>query len=182
MDYLSLDLEMNKPSGKIIQIGAAIGNILTGEVKEKFSRIVKIDEVLDPFIVGLTGISDEMISNGVSLEQAYIDLCELKKRHDCQTNPITWGGGDSLELKKQLGEAGVCLESWPFGRRWIDIKTVYQVFCLSRGIKIHSGLAKSMTRVGLNFVGRKHNALDDALNTLTLANRLINEMKQIQRT
>ncbi len=40
--YLSLDLEMEQPSQEIIQIGAVIGDIVTGEIKETFKAYVKI--------------------------------------------------------------------------------------------------------------------------------------------
>lgn len=180
MYYLSLDLEMNQPSGKIIQIGAVIGNVLTGAINETFSRIVRIDEPLNPKIEELTGITASEVSAGVSLEQAYLDLCEFKKKYDCQTNPITWGGGDSLALKQELEQYSVSLDEWPFGRRWIDIKTVYQFYCLSNGIKIQSGLAKSLTRLGLAFKGKKHNAKDDAMNTLIIAHALLKKIGKLQ--
>ena len=53
--FTSLDLELNQPSGKIIQIGAAVGHLMTGEIIEKFSCFIKIDEALDERIIKLTG-------------------------------------------------------------------------------------------------------------------------------
>jgi inhibitor of KinA sporulation pathway (predicted exonuclease) len=64
-----------------------------------------------------------------------------------------------------------------FGRRWIDCKTLYVSRCFARGEKHQAGLAKAMTKVGLRFDGRKHNAMDDAINTFFLYCKLIGELK-----
>lgn len=175
--FLSLDLEMNQPSGKIIQIGACVGNLRTGEVLETYSKLVKIDEPLNPFIVKLCDITDEQLSSeGVSLVDAYQGLIELAKRHQVFCNPMTWGGGDSLELRQQLGPT----PDWPFGRRWLDIKTLFQFRQFSRAEKMQAGLAKALTRVKLKFQGTKHNAKDDAVNTFLLAHYLTREQNGLQ--
>jgi inhibitor of KinA sporulation pathway (predicted exonuclease) len=48
---------------------------------------------------------------------------------------------------------------------------------LSKGKKHQAGLAKALTRLGMAFVGRKHRADDDALNTFLIAHKLLQEMK-----
>jgi len=65
--FTSLDLEMAQPSKKIIQIGAVVGNIVTGEILEKLSIIVNPKEQLTEFIINLTGITQEDVNNGVTL-------------------------------------------------------------------------------------------------------------------
>ena len=183
MNYLSLDLEMAQPSGKIIQIGACIGNIITGEILEQKSWFVSINEDLSPFITTLTGITDyDLQTWGWTLVEASQELFCMAKQYDCMVNPITWGGGDSKELKDQLQIEydktiiGKVFD-WPFGRRWVDVKTVFQFRQLARGEKIQAGLAKALTKCGMSFKGRKHNALDDATNTFLLAHHLLKEMK-----
>ncbi len=169
--FLSLDLEMNQNSGKIIQIGACVGNVYTGELLGEFSQLVKIDEPLNPFIVKLCGITDaDLHSDGVTLLEAYERLLKFRNHFETiQRNPLTWGGGDSNELHTQLGH----VESWPFGRRWLDLKTVFQFYQLSKQQKVQSGLAKSMNKLGRPFKGTKHNAKDDAINTFYIAHDLI---------
>lgn len=175
MNYTSLDLEMNQPSGAIIQIGAVIGNMNTGEIVEKVSYFIKIPEILNPCIVELTGITDEMLAtDGMDLHDAYLLLKELHKKHACFMNPITWGGGDSYYLKAQLELDPKFIPSqWCFGRRWIDCKTVFITLAIGAGLKIQSGLARSMVRSGLVFKGTKHRADDDALNTFILYRHLV---------
>jgi inhibitor of KinA sporulation pathway (predicted exonuclease) len=43
---------------------------------------------------------------------------------------------------------------------------------------IAGGLAKAMTKLGLAFQGRKHNALDDALNTFRIYRALLAEFRK----
>ena len=173
--FTSLDLELNQPSGKIIQVGACVGNLKTGEVIDKLSVFVKIDEPLNPDIIKLTGITEAQMLGGVSLFEAYEMLRSLHVKYECFVNPIVWGGGDTSEIKKELKAINPEWDetNWCFGRRWIDVKTVLQVYCFSRNIKLQSGLAKSLIKVGLTFEGKKHNALDDAVNTFRVAHKLV---------
>jgi inhibitor of KinA sporulation pathway (predicted exonuclease) len=179
--FLSLDLELNQPSNLLIQIGAVAGNLQTGQVLERLSVLVKIPEPLNPFIITLTSITDEMLeAEGVDLLTAYKRLELFHLRNHCHVNPITWGGGDSRELHEQvklLFPDAFHEQRYIFGRRWIDIKTIYQMWCYSQGVKMQSGLAKSMTKMGLNFKGRKHWAVDDAEQTFVLAHHLLKKFR-----
>ena len=187
--YLSLDLEMEQPSQEIIQIGACIGNISTGEVLEKFCAYVKIDMPLSPFIIGLTGITQETLdTQGTDLITAWKAFLAFRDKYpEVNCNAITWGGGDTAELKKQVFRAyeglwGVLPGStfaWPLGRRWIDVKTIFQFRQLAHGEKLQAGLAKAMVKCGMAFKGKKHNATDDAVNTFLLAARLVADYRQL---
>jgi inhibitor of KinA sporulation pathway (predicted exonuclease) len=164
---VSLDLEMNQPSGKIIQIGAAVGCTVKKSVLDSFSVLVDPQEELNPFIVELTGVTPEAIAkDGVDMQTAGQRLFEFIKPYRSFMNPLTWGGADSSELRTQLG---LDSERWPFGRRWVDVKTVHVAMCLSSGIHPSGGLAKTMKKhYGLNFEGDSHDARWDAVNTLRL--------------
>lgn len=177
MKVISLDLEFNQPSQKIIQIGAVCGDAKSGAILDTFSVIVNPEEPLNPYIIALTGITEEQIlREGVSLLDGYLLLKEFYNKNKPEIrNPITWGGGDPQELRKQLG---MDEDNFIFGRRWIDTKTIFQAYRLSQDEKIQAGLAKAMTRVGLQFKGRKHNAKDDALNTLVLYSFLLKKFRK----
>lgn len=178
-NFASIDLEMNKPSGKIIQIGIAIGTYLNDDPIESLSIIVNPNEILDPYIIGLTGITQEQVDNGVSLNSAYNEMLAYLRDKNLFINPVTWGGGDSIQLKEELMETYPELDmaDWPFGRRWIDAKTEYVGFRIANGLQPTGGLSKAMTKVGLQFKGRKHNAKDDAINTLRMWRKLISMKK-----
>lgn len=177
--FTSLDLEMNQPSRKIIQIGAVIGNIRTGDILERVSIFVNPQERINPGITELTKITQENVDGGDTLEQAYRKLQFAHRRHNAFVNCITWGGGDSQELLEQLQRENPAFEGWCFGRRWIDTKTLLISWRLANSKQVQGGLAKSMTKVGLAFKGQKHNALDDAENTFHMYRKMLTFLKEI---
>jgi len=160
--YVSLDLEMNQPSRKIIQIGIVYGDMNTGVIWEKQSIYVNPGESLNPYIMKLTGVTEAHIQNAPTLASAYVQIQAAMKRHGPCRNPITWGGGDSeaMRVQMELNE-----NEYLFGRRWLDTKTIFQAWCQSQGKPVQAGLAKAMSKMGLQFKGRKHDALADAMNT-----------------
>lgn len=173
--YLSLDLELNNAQDnstanpKIIQVGIAIGNLLN----YKNNTIHKSKWYLDPqesifeFITNLTGISNEdIIRNAIPHEHVAKEISELIKAHQCFINPITWGGGDSTELKLEFRNRDIKFPH--FGRRWIDVKTWYTLHMLAMGKKPSGGLSSALASFKLHFEGTPHRADDDAFNTLRL--------------
>lgn len=171
--FTSLDLEMNQPSGKIIQIGAVVGDIKTGEILDELCVETAIDEPVTDYITKLTGITQQQLDVAVSLQEGYELLKALHKKHGSFINPIVWGGADSICLRDQMGFAEE--DRYMFGRRWIDAKTVFLTHALKNDIPMTGGLSKSMNKLGLKFDGRKHNAMADALNTFLVYHYLINQ-------
>lgn len=183
MKFLALDLEFTQPSEKIFHIGACVFDIHTGEIFETFSQLVKIDESLSDYIVKLCGFTDaDLYAGGKSLSEAYENLLKVFRKYpEAYANMVTWGGGDSAALKKQLTVeydkiiVGKTFD-WPFGHRWLDIKTLFQLLQFAKGAKPQGGLAKAMRIYGLTFQGRAHQAHVDAENTARLAHRLFQEL------
>lgn len=179
MRFLSLDLEMSQPSGKIIEIGACIGDLSTGIVDSTFTCLVYPDETVSPYITNLTGITNTALVDAGDLHNAYGRLLRwMAQNPPVATNPLTWGGRDTQDLLDQLGPSygplGEC--PWPFGHRWFDVKTVFQFYQISRGLIPQAGLSKALIKVGLKFEGRKHTAKDDAVNTFRMAHKLLGLM------
>ena len=172
--YLALDLELNNaqdgstPNPSIIQVGISIGSLEQNQNEWLTKKwYVKVNEPIYPFITGLTGITNDDIKQfGVSHYDIGRELSNLIKEHECFTNPVTWGGGDSTELKEEFKKYGV--EFPHFGRRWIDVKTWYVLHMLSKGKKPAGGLSSAMNEMGLKFDGVPHRADVDAKNTLAL--------------
>lgn len=170
--FLALDLELNNaqdhstPNPKIIQVGIAIGSPAQS-AEEWIVRKWYLDphEPIYPFITDLTGITDQDIATyAVSHQQLAQELAELINSHQCFMNPVTWGGGDSTELKQEFRERGIGFPH--FGRRWIDVKTFYTFAQLARNRNPAGGLSSAMGQFGLPFRGRAHRADVDAVNTL----------------
>lgn len=183
--YFSLDLELNNAQDnttvhpKIIQVGVAIGSYLN----YKNNSIAKYKWYLDPqelifeFITKLTGISSEdILRNAVPHEQVAKEIGKLIEAHQCFINPITWGGGDSTELKLEFKNRGIYFPY--FGRRWIDVKTWYTLHMLAIGKKPSGGLSSALGNFRLHFEGQPHRADDDAFNTLRLFFAIIERQNQ----
>lgn len=114
-----------------------------------------------------------MVDSGVSLVEAYEGMIKMAITHSCLRTPLTWGCGDLPTLKSELPSDATRY----FGRREIDSKTLYQCYQIASNGKLQSGLAKSMLQLGLNFVGTKHRALDDAKNTFSIFCALLDKFK-----
>lgn len=177
MKLTCLDLEMNQPSGKIVQIGAVIGDTQTGEIIDRIRIYVNPGEPIAEFITELCGITQAQIDEqGISLEDAYFQLKKFHKKADF-INPVSWGGGDSQEIYDQLNEE--VRKRWCFGRRWIDAKTVFVSQMIAHQNRVDSsGLANSMKAVGLQFVGRQHDAQDDAENTFKMYQYMLSSLRE----
>lgn len=176
MNLMALDLELNQPSRKIIEIGVCFFNLESGQVLEKHHWFINPNEPIDPYITNLTTITNEdVMKEGISISQAYEELVAKYKKHNCFGNMLTWGCGDSEALKQAvIEEAGKV--DWAFGYRYFDVKTLYQAYCMRQGHKIQAGLAKAMIRCGMNFKGTKHRAIDDAYNTYKIFLHLVKRL------
>lgn len=178
--FLALDLELNQPSGKIIQVGVAIGS--QQDRREQYITkkwYINPNEPLDPFIIDLTGITSSDISMYcVSHETVARELGELICEHKTFVNPVTWGGGDSVEL---LSEFCKNHADFPhFGRRWIDVKTWHTLYMLARGKNPSGGLSSAMGTYKLQFKGQAHRADIDAENTLALFFKIMERQRLME--
>lgn len=175
MKILSFDLELNQdPTGaKIIEVGACVGDTATGEILESYSAFVNPQQMLLDYIIALTSITQKQVDEAGTLEAAYLGMEALAKKHDCLHMPLTWGLGDGYALKRELPSH----ITWSFGRRELDVKAVFQAYQMAKEEKLQAGLAKAMTRLGLAFKGRKHRAIDDAINTFTIYYELLKKFR-----
>jgi DNA polymerase III epsilon subunit-like protein len=172
-NYLAIDLELNNKNDgttpRIIQVGVAWGSPIRPEEIETHSWYLDPEENITPFITQLTGITDEIIKEkAVPHDKLAEELGMLISWEKCFVNPIVWGGGgegnDATELKDEFAQRGI---DFPyFGRRVIDVKTLYVFNQMVRGKSPSGGLRKSMISYGLNFMGTPHRAEVDAYNTL----------------
>ena len=178
--FLALDLELNQPSGKIIQVGVAIGDKNT-RFEDYVVRKWYIDpqEPISEFINDLTGITDADIrAESYSHGHVARELGELIKEHKCFVSPVQWGGGDSVEL---LAEFCKNHADFPhFGRRWIDVKTFYTYLMLVKGKAPSGGLSSAMGYFKLHFKGKAHRADVDAANTLALFFKLLDRQARLE--
>lgn len=174
-NFLALDLELNNdpegstPTPKIIQVGISIGNM--NQDSEQFlikKWYLDPKEPIFPFIKELTGITDNDIKNyAVPRYQCAVELSELINEYKPFINPIVWGGGDSVQLLAEFRERDIHFPH--FGRRWIDVKTIFTYLNWSKGkVSAKSSLNSGLAAFKMKFQGTPHRADDDAFNTLRL--------------
>lgn len=181
-NILSLDLEHNnRETRSIIEIGVTISTPLGEEITAK-SWLVRLPtgETVNPEIEELTGISQKMLDEqGVGLQTAYNELVALHKEHDCFINVMTWGHGDMALLKEQVFaiEGSAPEGQWPFGRRIIDVKTVYGAWRMAHMREPTGGLKAACRKLGIPFDGRAHRATDDARNTVRVFHTLAKKLR-----
>jgi inhibitor of KinA sporulation pathway (predicted exonuclease) len=185
-NYIALDLELNNaqdnstPNPKIIQVGIAIGDYEMYQQGTLVSHhwYLNPEEPIYPFITELTGITDEDVTTkSVTHEVLLIQLTGFIHKYKPFVNPITWGGGDSTELKQEYIDRQI---SFPlFGRRWVDVKTWYVLHMMTKGKRPAGGLRSAMGEFKMQFEGTPHRADDDALNTLRLFFKIMERQRKM---
>lgn len=176
MNIISIDLEMNQPSGKIIQLGYVIANAKTQKILVRETVYVDPREELSPEITLLTGITEmDIKSQGGSLRDAYDKMVSDMNAFECNKHAIQWGL-DHDELRVQLN---LSWEEYVFRRRGHDIKTFYQMWAIvtPQGRTI-AGLERALRNLGMEFDGTPHQAEDDAYNTLCVFFELSDKLKK----
>jgi inhibitor of KinA sporulation pathway (predicted exonuclease) len=177
--FLALDLEMNQPSNNIIQVGITLGSRMQSDEEWLVRQWIldPLEPVAEPITV-LTGITDEDVrTQAVTWRQMARELGALIDEHKPFINPVTWGAGDSAELRAGMQKRDI--EFPYFGRRWVDVKTVHSFLALTQGKNPSGGLSRTMTHYKLQFLGEQHRAHHDAFNTLRLFLRLMERQESL---
>lgn len=188
-NFVSIDLELNQAGvPKIIQIGAVAGNPLTGQILDRISLFVDPKEPITEFITNLTGITQKMVDGQPDLLTQFRVLRNFCNTYDCFCNPIVWGGGydendfasnDVSAIRRELSKTYSQEEigPWPFGRRLIDVKVIYQSWKLARNhSSLQGGLKSALKITKTPSSGRHHNALVDAENTFNLYSVMLKKL------
>lgn len=154
-----------------------LGDLPSGQIRARFCELVNPEEPLEPRIAKLCGINPAALSQAAPLATVYSAFEAWLTPYNAERhlNPLTWGGSDAHTLCEKAGQP-----SDLFGRRWLDVKTLFTGYCMANGEGGVGGLANAMRHVGLRFQGKKHNAADDAANTFWMFRRLLELMRTQQ--
>src|SRR5690606_28491720 len=87
------------------------------------------------------------------------DKQEVKTCYFDSLNPLP-NSEESLTLIHKVVET-----KWVLGHGEMNVKMLHQFYSEIHGLNKSGRLSKCMNKYGLQFKGRKHNAVDDALNT-----------------
>jgi len=179
MNIIVLDLEYNQPSQNIIQIGAVVLNTKSGAMDKSYNKFLALPkgEVLDPFIIKLCGITEEMLSLASPAAEVLADFWQWVD--DQQVGGKVWAwGSDTYDLKEQTFKAGV----WKYRKvKNLDIKMLAQLYFDVSSKPAKGGLRTSLEKLGLTFEGRQHNAYDDAYNTGRVLYRICQDMDKVAK-
>jgi inhibitor of KinA sporulation pathway (predicted exonuclease) len=184
---LSIDLEANQPSGKIIQVGYVIASL-----DKPSCPLVARSFIVDPreplgaipqtgvHISDFTGITQERIDKeGMSLYEAYDLLLDDVRKFNPTRTPVQWGDGaednkgDHDWLRRELG---LSWNDFIFRPRAWDVKSLYQIYRAFDGKNVIGGVSKALEDLSMHFEGRPHDALADAINTLRIFTALGKKM------
>lgn len=191
MKHIVVDLEMNPIAkqykkeraiclNEIIEIGAVI---LDEDFQEigSFMTYVKpeYNERIEPNIVRLTGITKELVSNAPLFEEAFemfISFCSSIKD---EVEICQWSDSDRHQIEKEMCLKGYEMDTYEekLMKCWVDFQ---KEFDQQLGLNRQVSLKDALTYAGLEFEGRRHDALVDARNTaelLTIAR--VEEKRQI---
>lgn len=187
MKRIALDLELEQPNTnkqtpdsmltreRIIQVGYVIFDDESGEVLEYQRNYIHTPNLkLSAFIKELTGVTDEDIANGESLVTSMDRLRSLAVKHGANRKILTWGGGDQEAILNELPGG----YEWKFGRSSLNVKHLYQLTREAQGLNPSAGLRKALKSLGINFVGKPHDALTDAENTAIIFRKLYSNFKK----
>lgn len=169
-DLIVIDLEANTPSGNLIEIGAVKLLRDGGIHPDTFQSFIRIDEELSPYIIQLTGITENDIGS-----VPYFDavIAQFEKWATTETKNIilaSWGNWDIATLRAAYEQ---CSRKYPFRGKTLDIKSIIFWMGLITGKKKYDGgLTTTMKQWGLDFEGDKHRAMHDARNTALLLQKV----------
>lgn len=186
MKHIMIDLEMNKIekqvknnrklSSELIEIGAVKMNEQF-DILDKYQSYVAPDfGAMDPLIVNLTGITDEMLVGAPGFAQAMDNFAEWIGEEPAQF--YSWSLSDIRQFQNESkfkdyhGEIILRME-----KNWNDFQQEYsRLLGIAKKIKLNEAVAAA----DYEFTGDQHTALADAVNTAEIL-RLSKNPKEFER-
>jgi inhibitor of KinA sporulation pathway (predicted exonuclease) len=174
MQYIVYDLEMTNRLSEIIEIGAIRMKVINGELVllDTFQSFVqpKMDK-LNTRITNLTGITKKDLISAPSYTEA-IDSFRawigLEDYYLC-----SWGPEDKWALITDSTFHQTDIE-WIINHN--DLQFHFSMLHDSeKGFRY--GLSRALQAVELSYVGSKHRALDDAINTAKILQKIFNNVE-----
>ena len=174
---------------EIIQIG---GVALDDDdlIIDEYDQMVKpvYSSAVAPTIYRLTGITTEMLFEGMSFKESMYDFANWCDRvsQSKEFMIYAWSDNDLIQLQKEMLIKDLCRF---FDMEFMNVWTDFQYeFCNLIGLSKALSLDKAVQALDISFEGEQHNALSDAINTAKLyqmskdeeeLNRLMKPVKEM---
>lgn len=179
MKHIVVDLEMNGLAKEykekrqlcgreVIEIGAVVLDDSYYEIGS-FKTLVKpqFNDRVTPYISELTGITTEMVAEAPHFEDALKMFFSWCRSLDEQVHIYQWSESDLDQIVKEIALKEIVLDedNQKMLSNWFDFQKEYgETLNLENVVS----LKNAVMYAGVDFVGREHDALDDARNTATL--------------
>ncbi len=143
---------------EIIEVGVALLNLKTLEIEDSAGIIVKpTKSKISKFCTDLTSLTQEMVDDGCKLEEAMTILRERFQVH--KRTMAAWGDYDKKMLINDCQDKGITFPG--ITRSCINIKNLIAV---EYGMDKEFGLDYAVRLFGMEFEGRHHRGIADAIN------------------
>ena len=174
--YLVVDLEATcsddssipRDQMETIEIGAVIVEAVSLQPVAEFQSFIcpVRHRQLSGFCRELTSITQEDVETAQGFGEVFAQFVEWSFEF---TDPLfcSWGDYDRHQLRQDCAYHGV---DYPFGEDHLNLKAQ---FSKRLGIRKRLGMAKAMTRVGLELSGTHHRGIDDARNIARLLPHIV---------
>ena len=181
MNKLVIDLEMADKAlvnkiriHEIIEIGAVLLDENNNILGTYHSYVRNEHGKISRTITELTGIDETKTAGAPKLIEVFSDMEDKFCKLDTSTVTLyTWSENDTAEIlkemqAKQLNHPGVK----SLCNKYVDIQQIF-----SERIHLHKAmnLTKALNLIGIEFDGKEHGALDDAINTAKMLQLLEGE-------
>ena len=142
---------------EIIEIGIAEVDTKVLEITRTKSIIVRpVHSYITPFCEELTGHSQESVDRGTNLGKAFKTL---RKSFGSTSKPWMAWGQDIVQIDEACDIQNL---PFPFSDYFTDLSAMYSQMC---GDNSRTSLQGALKALGLEFDGRPHSGVDDAINT-----------------
>ncbi|RME80643.1 MAG: DNA polymerase III [Planctomycetota bacterium] len=143
---------------EIIEIGVVSVNFPERKLVSKESILIRPRfSKVSTFCTKLTGLTQEMVDGGVSLEEG----CQILREKYLSMDRLwmSWGRYDFKIFAKWCEKLDI---EYPFSPEYINLK---MLFAILMGLKKPVGLLRALDMLGISFEGSHHRGSDDAWNT-----------------
>lgn len=143
-------------TSEIIEVGICILDVITGEIRKPQGLIVKPrHSKISPFCEQLTSITQDMVDHGMRFEKA---MKILRREYGVGRRMMAaFGNYDQRMLKDECQRCDI---PSPFSPTYLNVSALAT---LKRKLGKRSGLRTTCNAFGLEFEGRPHRGVDDAV-------------------